>query len=436
MRTRPASSIKERVELVRLTTEGGLSHAQAAAALGYSRAWVRKWRRQYRRGGWSALQPKPAPVPQPLARFHPQVAEAARTYRRSHPLVGARRVLLALERDPALQGLALPHARTLHRFFVHDGLVPRRLPRDTAPSPPHEPSPPSRDPHACWQLDHQDHLAIRGIDGLVVLQSIRAPAAGLTVGADLFLGPHGAHAVPEDDLCDGLRRALVRWGRPQVLQVDRGVRFLGKPQRQFPSRFELFCAGLGIALQPIRPAHPTDNGAVERVHWTLDAVLLGPTYADLTEAQATLDQHVDDLNTRFPSRAKGCQGKPPLVAFPEAHHSGRPYDPAQEWATFDLAAVDRQLAGWRWFRLVGKKSGQISFDHRNLSVGKAHRGELVTLRFDPTDRQVVVSALGPTPSEPGPEITRFHCPAFEKAAILGTSRIAPRPPDPQEATSQ
>jgi hypothetical protein len=147
----------------------------------------------------------------------------------------------------------------------------------------------------------------------------------------------------------------------------------------------------------------------------------------LADAQRALDEHVAALNTRFPSRAKVCQGNPPLVAFPEACHSGRRYDPTQEWTTFNMAAVDHLLAAWRWFRLVGKKTGQLSFAHRNISVGKAHRGEQVALRFDPRDRRVVVYALGPTVTEVGPEITRFPCPAFDKETILGTSHIAVRP---------
>src|SRR6266849_10388379 len=115
MLSRPTSSIGERVELIRLSAEEGQTHAQAAAALGYSRAWSRKWVRRYRRGGLCALQPTPPRTPHSLARFTPAVADAAQAYRRTHPLVGARRVLLVLEADPQLRGTPLPDARTLHR---------------------------------------------------------------------------------------------------------------------------------------------------------------------------------------------------------------------------------------------------------------------------------------------------------------------------------
>jgi transposase InsO family protein len=68
----------------------------------------------------------------------------------------------------------------------------------------------------------------------------------------------------------------VQWGRPRAIQVDGGVRFLGPSQRTFPRRFELFCAGLGLQVQHMRPGRPTDNGAVERLHQTRDGLLLGP----------------------------------------------------------------------------------------------------------------------------------------------------------------
>ena len=264
----------------------------------------------------------------------------------------------------------------------------------------------------------------------VVLQSVRAPAAGLIVGADLFLSAGGASAAPLDEVLDGLRGCFARWGTPQALSVDGGRPFLGRPQRSFPSRLELLCAGLGVAVVPIRPGRPTDHGAdgaVERQHAILDGVLLGPAYPDLATTQAALDRHVTLLSRRFPSRARTCAGQPPLVAHPTATHSGRPYDPATEWDDFDLAAVDRLLAEWRWVRRVSP-NGQLSFANRNVGISRAHAGQLVHLAFDPTDRRVTVSAPATTPDGVGPVMHRFACPAFTKQAILGASAVACRPP--------
>jgi hypothetical protein len=148
-----------------------------------------------------------------------------------------------------------------------------------------------------------------------------------------------------------------------------------------------------------------------------------PTLATL---QTILEQHVRLLNERFPSRAKACGSQPPLVAHPQACHSGRPYAPAHEADLFDLQAVDRVLAQWQWYRQAAPSTGQISFANKNVWLGRSYKGQTVALRFDPTDRQVVVYELGTTPNALGPEIRRFHCAAFDQDAILGTSTVVAR----------
>jgi len=332
-----------------------------------------------------------------------------------------------LDQDPTLRGERLPAVRTLERAWKQAGLLASHPP--VTKPPPTSALPPPQ-PHAVWQLDHQDHLSATGIGTGLVLQSIRDPHAALTIGADVFWGPGGAYTVADDLLFDALRRRFVQWGRPETLSVDRGVRFLGQAQRTFPSRLELLCVGWGVRVHQIRPGRPTDQGAVERLHQTLDAVFIGPTFADLPALQAALDTHQADLNERFPSRAKGCAGQAPLIVHPHAGHSDRPFDPAQEWETFDLAAVHRFLATWKWYRTADKHGAQVSFGHRNYSLGKAYRGTTVALRFSADPPEVVVYELGVASEDLGPEIKRFHCPFFDKERILGDSTVAWRPPRP------
>jgi hypothetical protein len=426
MDPRRFSSVADRYAFIE-RKQAGQSAAAASRALGFGPEWGRDWWHRYVQGGAAALVTPARPKRGPLATFPAPVRAAVVAIRRDHPLLGARRAAVALAADPTLASLPIPAPRTIHRAWVGAGLITARPPREAVPPAVALPADP-RDPHAVWQIDHQDGLRLTGIATPVVLQSVRAPAAGLIVGADLFASARGAHAVPIDAVLDGVRRCLARFGKPRAFSVDGGIHFLGRSQRSFPSRFELVCAGLGIAVVPIRPGRPTDHGAVERQHRTLDAVLLGPTYPDLPAAQAALDHHVALLNDRFPSRARPCRGRPPLAAHPIAVHSGRPYDPATEWDTFDLAAVDAVLAQWRWMRRVSP-NGQFSFADRNIGLDRARAGTIVALRFDPTDRLVIVYAPGPSPTELGPELKRFACPAFTKEAILGTSTVAPRPLD-------
>jgi transposase InsO family protein len=427
MDPRRFSSVADRVHLIE-RRQAGSSIAAASRALGFGPDWGEGWWGRFVRGGLAGLAPAPRPARGPLATFPDPVRAAVLAIRRAYPALGARRAALDLAADPALAGLALPSWRTIHRAWAAAGLVAPAPPREAPPPPPALPANPA-DPHAVWQIDHQDGLRPTGLATPVVLQDVRAPAAGLVVGADLFASAGGANAVALDAVLDALRRCFVRFGKPRAITVDGGLHFLGRPQRSFPSRFELVCAGLGIAVVPIRPGRPTDHGAVERQHRTLDAVLLGPPYPDLPAAQAALDRHVALLNERFPSRARVCAGKPPLAAHPAARHSGRPYDPAAEWERFDLAAVDALLGRWTWLRRVGR-TGQISFANRNVGVGRGLAGTVVSLRFDPADRHVAIFAPGAAPAQPGPEVRRFPCRAFTKDAILGRSTVAPQPPTP------
>jgi hypothetical protein len=289
--------VADRTQLIELVGQG-LTLGGASARLGFSRDWGRRWRRRYRRHGLTALDPPPPPRRGALATFSSAVQTQVLAIRHQYPLLGARRAVLFLETDPTLRGQRLPSARTIHRAWVAAGLVTSTATREAPPRAPALPVDAS-DPHTVWQIDHQDGIRVPGLDTPVVLQDVRAPAAGVIVGADLFASRRGAHAVPMDTVLDGLRGCFVRFGKPRALSVDAGIHFLGRSQRSFPSRFELFCAGLDIRVVPIRRARPTDHGAVERQHRTLDGFLFGPPRPSLAAAQTALDTHVNALNTRF-----------------------------------------------------------------------------------------------------------------------------------------
>ena len=83
------------------------------------------------------------------------------------------------------------------------------------------------------------------------------------------------------------------------------------------------------------------------------------------------------------------------------------------------------LAQWQWHRQAAPSTGQISFANKNVWLGQPSKGQTVALRFDPTDRQVVVYELGTAPGTLGKEIRRFRCAAFDQDAILGASPVAP-----------
>ena len=153
-----------------------------------------------------------------------------------------------------------------------------------------------------------------------------------------------------------LRRCFAQWHTlPDEIQTDGETVLVASGTDAFPSTFTLWLAGLGISHQVIRSGRPTDNAEVERCHRTInDYAIVGNEDKALKPLQTILDQAVTELLTELPSRAKGCQGRPPLVAHPELLQPRHPFQPEQELAHFDLNRVDAFLAKQQWSRKVGK----------------------------------------------------------------------------------
>lgn len=107
-----------------------------------------------------------------------------------------------------------------------------------------------------------------------------------------------------------------------------------------------------------------------------------------------MDADWHELNAECPSRAKGCNGQPPLVAHPELLTSRRPYRPEWEVDLFDLKRVDAYLAGRTWLRTVSEV-GQVSLGSCRYGLGKAWAGQTVSISFDPEQRQFVFTQVKP-----------------------------------------
>jgi hypothetical protein len=243
---------------------------------------------------------------------------------------------------------------------------------------------------------------------LVNLHTVRDPVGAACVGA--FISPAGqvgqkTQQVTWEQVQSVLRICFVRWGTlPDEVQTDGAPVLIGKPQDTFPSRFTLWLKGLGIDHLVIRPGQPTDNAEVERCHRTVnDYAIVGNEDADISHLQDILDQAVYELNYELSSRAKGCHGRPPVVAHPELLQPRRPFCPEHELALFDLQRVDAYLASFTWERKVGK-TGQITLGgrHKRYSVGRAYARQHVLVRFDPTDRHFVFYDI----NDPEKEIRR------------------------------
>jgi len=245
--------------------------------------------------------------------------------------------------------------------------------------------------HERWQIDFK--LAIPyGSGQYAILITVRDPVGAAFMALEIVAAASKAAHVTEAQVRHTLRQAFAQWGLPDEIQTDGEAVLVGQPQDTFPSRFTLWLTGLGIHHNCIRPGKPTDNAEVERSHRTAyQYALAGSCAPSLEQLQDSVHQACQELNAEYPSRAHGCQHRPPLQAHPELLSPRRPFDATQEGACFSLAQVLTFLATLEWERKVGK-TGQISFrgKEERFSVGRAYAGQTVLVRFDPHQVSFVV----------------------------------------------
>lgn len=386
-------TVKEREQIFQGKLQGQTLAAVATpvrvrgpVAVGCSPACARKWWRIGRRQGSAGLgrTGRRRSRTGSLSRFAPQVAEQALLAKRAHPGRGATRILVDLAADPLLSGVRLPQRSQLAAFFRQacPQLLRKRQPARHPSRPPI-----ARRVHELWQVDAQE--AIRLGDGsLVTTLEVREPVACL------FLASR-AHAVQTEkgwrkltvgEIQADLRIVFTQYGLPEGLQTDREPVY-GQPVTEgFPSRFTLWLVGLGLRHAFSRPAQPKDQPQVERGHRTLSDWRAGPAAEpDLLAWQRQSEVACHLHNAILPSRAGDCAHRPPLVVHPDAGQVHRPYQPSAEWALFDLQRVDQFLDGPVWPHKVST-SGQVYLQSQPYTVGHAHRGKRVDVRFLPDGR--------------------------------------------------
>lgn len=393
----------------------GRTLPEIAADLGCAVSTARKWWRKAREQGRSGLQStrrgrKPSGV---LSQFAPDIITAALRLKRTNPTWGPARVLVDLQRDPALAGLPLPSRSRLALLFKAECpqcLEPRR-PKRPARVPPAQP----QAVHECWQLDMQEGIAL-GDGTIATTCTIRDPVGAAILAAQAFDVTTSGHyrKLCWEEIRRVIRSAATRWGTlPDALQTDNEVCLGGQPSDPAPSRLTLWLRGLGVAHRFIRPHRPTDQAQIERTHRTLDTftgMLNG--LADLATLQARLDVEVEVYNTLFPSRASNCDGRPPLKAHPELLQARRPYKPEQERTLFNEQRVYEYLETIPLERKVSQV-GQIQVGRRLLGVGRRYAGQFVRVECVSISRQWVVY------TRDGQEVAHHAMQGLDAAALTG-----------------
>lgn len=211
--------------------------------------------------------------------------------------------------------------------------------------------------------------------------------------------------IPPKDARALFRRAFSRWGLPRAIRVDNGHPW--GLNRGLPPALALWLIGLGVAMDWIEPGQPRQNPHVERGNGVAQQWAEPGSCSTRSQLRSRLRQECAVQRERYPSVA----GMSRSEAYPDLRHSGRPYRAADERRSWDLARVDRFLAGLTLHRRANAR-GAIWIYGEPRNLGRAHCGQEVRVRFDPADRQWVVTDLGDR------ELKRFPAPELSRGRIL------------------
>jgi hypothetical protein len=260
-----ATNVQQRQEMARLADQGE-SYRAVAERTRVSFWTARKWIRQARRGGLSALVTTLGRPPTgPLSSFDPLVRYVALRLKRQHRTWGAAYVVKKMGEHPSSKSKPLPSPVQVWRYWrsLGDRLLPRRRPAQ-----------PKRTPagvaHGVWQMDAKESVSVAGV-GSVTFNQARDEFGRATV-------MHRIHPAEEPEQCivklttaqvqQDCRIAFTQWGLPDAIQTDRASIFADADPTPFPTHLSLWWVGLGIEHRLV--SSPLHNGCIERGHRTLN----------------------------------------------------------------------------------------------------------------------------------------------------------------------
>lgn len=212
-------------------------------------------------------------------------------------------------------------------------------------------------------------------------------------------------SIPPGDARALFRRIFRRWGLPRSIRVDNGHPW--GLNRGLPPALALWLIGLGVALEWIDPGQPQQNSRVERGNGVTQQWAEPGSCSTRSQLQMRLHKECEVQRERYPSVA----GMSRLEAYPDLRHSGRPYRASDERRSWDLTRVDRFLSGLTLHRRANRH-GAIWIYGEPRNLGRPRGGQEVRARFDPSDRQWVVTDLD------GRELKRFPAPELSRERIL------------------
>jgi hypothetical protein len=380
------TSLEDRTTIVTLA-KAGHSDTNIAERTGWSVSTVRKWRRREARQGRAGLASKMGrPATGAMSTFSSEIRDTLRKWRESWPGRGPKTLRVDLEKDEAWQDKSLPSRPTIARWLKEAELT---RPYERHQDLPQPTTTTAKAPHEEWELDARGHGKVAGVGVVALLNMNDRFSRTKLLSYPCWLGKlRAVHHPTTEDYQVAFRLTASEWGLPDRLFVDRDSVFYDNGSKSpFPTRLHLWFLALGVELVIGPPHLPQKRGITERSHQTwYGQVLNGQTFANWDQLRLVLERRRDFMNEYLPCAS--MEGKPPLVACPQARTPRREYRPEWETALMDLERIYAYLARGKWFR-KGSNVGAFSLGDLRYSLGKDWIGKDAEIKFDLTDRHLV-----------------------------------------------
>jgi hypothetical protein len=316
------------------------------------------------------------------SQFSEPVLSAIHQYRIAHQGWGAKTIRTELLLDGRFSQSFLPSLTTIANYLRAKGLVKI-----------YEPNRPLANvmlfnltkAHQQWQIDDMgpESYPSVGFVGMINVKDVFSKVYVQTF--PVTLEHTRCHPNMSDYQC-ALRLGFIEFGLPDAIQADHGSNFYeNKSKSPFPTTLHLWLVALGIDFSWSRTHRPTDQGSVERSHWTtFNQIQRSQSFKNWQELKEFCDQRRYKLNHHL---ICDTLKKAPLVAFPEAIHSKKYFNPLTEHLTIDLQKVFSFLAKGEWFRKVSSAK-TISLAGQVYYLTNSKPNQKIRITFDSDSKEL------------------------------------------------
>lgn len=402
------TTLQERTRILEWA-QAGMTNQEIATEMKLSPYTVRKWRRRHRQGGRAALASTLGRPPTgAMTTFSASVRQTLLRWRKDHPGWGAKTLHAQLEDDLPTKRQRLPSPATIGRLLKAEHLTRGYHHHRALPQPKTEAV---TKVHQRWQLDAKGNEDVPDLGTVALINLSDTFSRARLLSFPCLLDRPQGHPTTEDYQLV-LRLAFSHWGLPEELQVDHESVFVDTTsQSPYPTRLHLWLLALGVDLVFAEGRPPNAQALIERSHqlWQRQ-VVDGQHFRTWSGFFEALLARRAFLNGHLPCASLDEQ--PPLVAYPEAAHSGRWYRPEIEYDLLSLDRVDAYLAKGRWYRLASKDAtvrlgGQVYY------VGVGHRRVPLEVVYAASQRQLLFQ------DETGAVVAARPIKGFDRATLLG-----------------